>query len=313
LTRRQISFKTIQKAMLRPKAFLTPRDLADAVGASESSLKRWADEGVIRATRTAGGHRRIALAEAIRFVRESRLTIERPELLGFEEVIRTGAAGESGTADALFDAFEQDEWRVARALIVSSFLSGESVAALCDGPIREALRRAGELWQHGQGGIVVEHRAVDVCLQALGTIRASLPPPAADGPVAIGAGAAGDPYLLPSLMASTVLAEAGYRDVNLGPDMPTEPLLVAVERYAPAIVWRTASVPVELEPLLRDLETLADRAAQRGGRLVLGGRGVPAGPFALPAGVHHLGSMGELMGFARGLRAVQAGAEAPRA
>jgi excisionase family DNA binding protein len=50
---------------------LSPRELAAAVGVSESSLKRWADEGRVKVARTAGGHRRIELAEAVRFIRQS--------------------------------------------------------------------------------------------------------------------------------------------------------------------------------------------------------------------------------------------------
>ena len=54
---------------------LSPKELAQAIGVSESSLKRWADEGLLRATRTAGGHRRIPLAEAIRFLRDTQATL----------------------------------------------------------------------------------------------------------------------------------------------------------------------------------------------------------------------------------------------
>ena len=38
---------------------LSPRELAEAVGVSESSLKRWADRGRVHVHRTEGGHRRI--------------------------------------------------------------------------------------------------------------------------------------------------------------------------------------------------------------------------------------------------------------
>jgi len=37
---------------------LSPRELAEALGVSESSLKRWVDAGKIAASRTEGGHRR---------------------------------------------------------------------------------------------------------------------------------------------------------------------------------------------------------------------------------------------------------------
>jgi len=295
----------------RLKAFLTPRDLADALGVSESSLKRWADDGVIRVSRTAGGHRRIALADAIRFARDSGLHIEHPEALGLEEILPGQGASEASTSEALFAAFLRDDWRVARGLIVGAYIAGQAVASICDGPLREALSRAGELWQHGSDGIVVEHRAVDTCLQALSFIRSLIPAAPSDAPVALGAALSGDPYVLPSLSAAVVLAEAGYRDVNLGPTTPTAALASAVDRYAPWLVWRTVSVPTDHETLRRDLAGVLERLAPQG-RVVLGGRGVPSGVFTLSDRVHHLGSMGELAGFARGLLATRAaGATSP--
>lgn len=297
----------------RIKAFLTPKDLAAALGVSESSLKRWADDGAIRVSRTAGGHRRIALADAIRFARESGLQIEHPAALGLEDVLpaRRGTdQGATGTADALYDAFLRDDWRVARGLIVNAYVSGESVATLCDGAVREALGRAGELWQHGSDGIVVEHRAVDTCLQALSFIRSLIPSAPANAPVALGAAFANDPYVLPSLVAAVVLAEAGFRDVNLGPTMPTAALLSAVERYAPALVWRTVSIGADVESLRRDLAAVLEKMPAYGG-IVLGGRGVPAGLLHLPERVHHLGSMSELAGFARGVLAMRAADATP--
>jgi len=288
----------------RGKAFLTPKDLAEALGVSESSLKRWADDGVIRVSRTAGGHRRIALADAVRFVRESGLQIEHPSALGLQEMIPARAAAEPHTGDALFAAFERDDWRFARALIVGGYLAGESVASLCDGPIREALSRAGELWQHGSEGIVIEHRAVDTCLQALSFIRSLIATAGEGAPVALGAAVAADPYVLPSLAAAIVLAEAGFREVNLGPTMPGEALASAVRRYQPWLVWRTASIAIDAEGLRRDLAALLDVLAPPAS-VVLGGRGVPAGPLGMPERVHHLGSMCELAGFARGVRAMR--------
>lgn len=286
----------------KPKAFLTPRDLADALGVSESSLKRWADDGVIPVSRTAGGHRRIAIADAVRFARESGLHVEHPEALGLEEIVPAGAAREGGTSEALFAAFLRDDWRVARGLVVGAYLAGQSVATICDGPIREALGRAGELWQHGSEGIVIEHRAVDTCLQALSFIRSLIPAAASDAPVALGAAVAGDPYVLPSLSAAVVLADAGYRDVNLGPTMPTAALASAAERYAPRLVWRTTSIPTDHETLRRDVAGVLERLAEPA-VLVVGGRGMPPGLFTYSNRVHHLGSMSELAGFARGVRA----------
>ena len=54
---------------------ISPKEFAAAIGSSESSLKRWLDQGVIPCTKTPGGHRRIEVNEAIKYVRASDLTL----------------------------------------------------------------------------------------------------------------------------------------------------------------------------------------------------------------------------------------------
>ena len=46
---------------------LTTRQVAEALSVSESSVKRWCDQGAIPTIRTVGGHRRIPLDGLLRF------------------------------------------------------------------------------------------------------------------------------------------------------------------------------------------------------------------------------------------------------
>src|SRR5215212_8889541 len=87
-----------------PKALLTPKDLADAVGVSESSMRRWIDSGRLRTTRTAGGHRRVEFVEAVRFIRESGTPLVRAEILGLGEIDNLPSKGNLPDDQQLFDA-----------------------------------------------------------------------------------------------------------------------------------------------------------------------------------------------------------------
>ncbi len=282
---------------------LSPKDLAVAIGVSESSLKRWADDGRLQAARTAGGHRRIALPEALRFIRETRATVVRPDVLGLPELaaVQAGRIAPGARASELKAALEASDTTAARALILSMFVGGMSVAALADGPIKSALHDIGEEWKHGSKGILVEHRAVDVCLGAVSVIRSLLPEPPASAPVALGGAPSEDPYILPSLLASIVLWEVGYRSVNLGPDTPTSAIHEGVVAHRPVLVWLSCSAPISRAKFEQVVKGAAPVVQEAGAKLVIGGRSVMTMAPPLPVEAHYALSMSELAAFAKGV------------
>lgn len=286
------------------KPNLSPKDLAQIIGVSESSLKRWVDDGKLTATRTAGGHRRIPLHEAVRFIRETNQRISRPDLLGLTELSTDRITDVmDGSADAaLKDALEEGNADKAKGLILAQYMSTQSVSAVIDGPISFAMNRIGEIWRHEESrGIYVEHRATEIIIETMHQIRATLPPVPDDAPVALGTSVMGDPHSLCSLFAATVLLEGGYRDVNLGADTPTDALLNAIEHYNPRIVWYAATLPDRQEHTMEQV-TLIDRAIRSNGtRLAIGGWGASSLELGELSASHHIKSMTELAAFGRSM------------
>ena len=285
---------------LNAKSLLTPKELADAIGASESSLRRWVDAGDIRIARTAGGHRRIPLAEAIRFIRQMGAPVLRPELLGLGD-FQVGASGVVKQPDeaALFDRLLAGDVQGARALLGGRFLEGQMLSALFDGPVCAALARLGELWRHEERGILIEHRATEICVEGIGMLRGLLPAADGDAPLALGGAPQGDPYQLPTMMVGAVLAEAGFRDVNFGANTPVELLAKeAIDRRA-RLVWVSVSTPHDLDALGALLKMLAVTLEKHGIDLVLGGRHHLECAPRHQRNVHRVGSMRELSEMAR--------------
>lgn len=283
------------------KTLLSPKDLALAIGVSESSLKRWVDDGLIQVFRTAGGHRRIMLPEAIRFVRENHASVVRPDLLGMPELMKVPPDKWGGRVEGsdLLSVLERGDSEAARAMLLSLYLSGRSLAELCDGPIRECMHKLGELWKHDVSGIYIEHRTTDICIQSLSYLRSLIRVPGEDAPVAIGGAVSGDPYILPSLMCALVLADVGFREVNLGPETPIDVLVSAAAHYHPKLVWLSVSIQ-GAPPQVRD-QIVALPARMPGTRVVLGGRGVDALSLPPTKGLRFVSSMGELADMARKL------------
>ena len=286
---------------------LSPKDVADAIGASESSVRRWIDGGQIATSRTAGGHRRVAVEEAIRYARTSGATVVRPDLLGLDlPRTRRERTAAPGDGERLFAALRAGDRAAARAMILGWYLDGRSLPALFDGPVRSAMHAVGELWRHERRGILDEHRATAISLGALAELRALIPPPRADAPVALGAAAPGDPYLIPTTMAGAVLADAGFHGVDFGADTPVELLAAEAAARGARLVWLSISLP-ELPPALRAaVRGLARGVEARGVDVVVGGRCVDAFKLRPSGNLVTVGSMTELAAFARGLRRTRA-------
>ena len=294
------------------KTVLSPKNLAQAIGISESSLKRWADDGQIRVMRTAGGHRRIAMEEAVRFIREIGIPLVQPDALGLGELMGTCEelhATES-CAERLFLHLRAGTVEQARGLIISLYLAGHSVAAIADGPIRLAMQRLGEMWKHDSAGIFLEHRATEICVQAVQHLGLLVQQQAGDL-AAVGGGAVRDPYLLPTLLAAIALKNEGVQAVNLGPNTPFEALHEAVLQHRPALVWLSVSHVEEPRKLEQDLSRFAGSLADAGVMFVLGGQALHKLHVVRGENIHIGQSMAELAAFAKGLRAAQATRNCP--
>jgi methanogenic corrinoid protein MtbC1 len=282
--------------------FLSPKQLAEAIGSSESSLKRWADDGLLEVSRTAGGHRRIALNEAIRYIRDNRLPILKPELLGLSDLAAAPERDPNPYA-ALTHALTEGHAETFRGILISLYLSGHSIAALCDGPIASAMHAVGELWKHGPEGIAIEHRALDLCTQALNQLQSLFPTPPKTAPLALGGAPEGDPYTLPSLMAAAVLGSLKWRTINLGANLPTAALLAAAKQHRPTLVWISCSVEEAAQKNERQLKAAAKSLAQKNIKTLIGGRAWTAPPLDPTLTPVH--TMSEFSAYATGLRAAR--------
>lgn len=288
------------------KESLSPRELGQLVSISQSTIKRWIDDGRIHVVRTAGGHRRIPIEEAVQFIREQGVEAEGLEAMGIApEAAVCSAAGDAAEMERmLYDALIKGEARTARDLIVGRYISGRPMTEIFDGPLRNVLYRMGELWKHDRQGIAVEHRAVDICIQAINQIRQSLPAPAVHAPMAIGGAPEGDPYLIPAMLVATVLTNVGFRVNNLGPNAPMDLFLELASETDASIVYLSMSGRDISQDTADETALLAERLKREtSAKLVVGGQRlnqlkIPSHPNLIACD-----TTAELAAFAKGLAA----------
>lgn len=254
---------------------LSPAELAPIVGVSESTLKRWVDAGLLRAEKTAGGHRKIALSEVLAFLRARGRAAPSLEALGLLADQAT-AEPTAATPDALAQLLLLDDTRVARVMLLNQFRSGRALDDMLDRLVAPAMVRVGTLWAAGTIDVYEEHLATQRAWRILTELRGMLPAPREDAPLALGGAPEGDPYLLPALMAEMTLAELGWRTLNLGPTVPIASLREAVRRHTPRLVWLSVTSMDVKREFFEDYGAFYEAARAAGTSVAIGGQGLTA-------------------------------------
>lgn len=223
------------------KDSVSPKQVARAIGVSESSVKRWCDKNHLPAMLTAGGHRRIAMNDVVQFLKASGHALVEPEVLGLPAI--------TGRTDRVIDrAAEQfkeallagDEMRC-RQIAFDLFLAEHSVSTICDQLIASVFEQVGDLWECGTAEIYQERLGCEITLRLMHELRYVLPTPAAKAPLAIGGAPDGDQYNLATTMVELVLRDKGWRAVSLGDNLPLATMMAAISDQRPKLFWLSIS------------------------------------------------------------------------
>lgn len=254
-----------------PHDLLSPKQVARGIGVSESSLKRWCDSGRIPMARTAGGHRRIRLADVIRFVREERLPLVAPEVLGLPPVTDGAQLGLRRGGERLTDALLNGQEEAARRLLFDLYVAGHSLSVVCDQVIAVAMHEVGRRWECRTADVYQERRSCEIVQQVLAEFRRLLPPTEPDW-TALGGALAGDHYTLPCTMAELVLRDCGWSAMNLGSSIPADSLANAVAMQTPRLFWLSMSHIADESEFVAQFELVAAACRSAGTLLVVGGQ-----------------------------------------
>jgi len=248
--------------------------VAKALGVSVSTVKRWVDDGILAAHKTAGGHRKLLLADVLDLARQGNLPHADLSLLmqprRGDRVLQL-----PDLADQLGQALLAGDRDGVRTLIHGSYRRGVAIEDLADQAIAPAMDRVGKQWEIGRIDVMEEHRATQLCAAALYELKAVLEERAGkDRPRAVGGAAEHDHSALPSLLAQMVLLDAGWDAVNLGAHTPFKSFLKAIDDLRPRLLWLSVSHSVPVEEFVRGYRELYRQAEKAGVAIAIGGRGM---------------------------------------
>lgn len=261
--------------------YLSTAIAARLLGVGPTSVKRWADLGLLRCVRTAGNHRRFTRDEVERFARA---------VQAGQVVLDPDARPEPGpppppaTPDVVVwtdRLLALGPFALHGALLAERQALGSwwSVADV----VGAALAELGSRWECGKVSVIDEHLASERLARGVARCAESLPAPA-NAPLALLAAAAGDEHTLGLALSELVFRESGYDVGWIGRYTPGEHLAAHVRSTPAAIVALSASlVSHDPQALRAAVLPVANACQQVGARLILGGGG--RWPEDLPASV----------------------------
>jgi len=252
---------------------VSPKQVAQAIGVSESSLKRWCDQGVIETVRTVGGHRRLSVSSVIAYLQKTGHTLVAPEILGLPPL--TSGAGQRSLAKAqvaLLEALTQGQHVAARQIVFEAFTAHHPMCVIADELIAPTFHEIGRQWDCGEVAVYEERYASEIITRILWDLRRIHEGPELNSPRAIGGALESDHYSLPNHLAELVLRDAGWDAISLGPHLPVETLELAIQQHQPRLVWLSVSHFQCENKFVADVERLRSAAAAIKAPFVIGGR-----------------------------------------
>lgn len=283
------------------RRYVSPLQVARALGVSETTVKRWVDDNRLPAQRTEGGHRRILVRDVLDYVSQRNWPhVNLPLLLGSQTT--TQSVDVPTLSQRYYDSLVTGDAEQARTILIEAHQAGATVPRLADELISPVMARIGHGWACGELDVYEEHRGSQICLSAIQSLKARLEAggePPEDRPLALGGGPEFDHYLFANLLIELTFRELGWRVVNIGPNTPFSSFRLALVERKPALLWLSVSYIANVEEFVAGYQSLYDQAVQAGSVVSVGGRALTESIRERLNFTHHGDRLGHLVAFAR--------------
>jgi MerR family transcriptional regulator, light-induced transcriptional regulator len=262
------------------KTILSTYDVARLFNVTETTVKRWADEGTLRCQRTPGGHRKFQIKNVIEFAENN--NFEPVGILSLPNADGLGPKIEVAVMNRDYATLSQAYVEKALSpdpLDLYSFFSylyehRVQLWEIYDNVLRPGMREIGDRWAGEELGISQEHRASYETLDALARLQAEIFVKPRTG-YSVLCAAFGEEMHEIGLRCTAFLFEAeGWKTHYLGARSPGSAIHEAVRDLKPTVVALSVTYTSDDTGMFDDLKRIAEAARRSEAQVILGGSGL---------------------------------------
>ena len=250
---------------------LTPKQVARAIGVSESSVKRWCDAGLIESTHTSGGHRRLSLESVQKFLKEKNHLEIDPDIFSLKFSLgKSEYALERGKKNFIEAMLSASEVKM-KQIVLDYLDSGHKLEVIFDQILFAARADVRQLIRERKIESPIDHLGTEICLRLMFELRAGFDPPPSTAPRALTVGLDGSPDPLRIEAAEVLLYLQGWNVRAVGCHIPFQQLETIIREDQPDLIYLDVEEIRNQELFFGALAHLKQTAEEHQVLLFLGG------------------------------------------
>ena len=258
------------------KAILSTSDVARLFSVTETTVKRWADEGTLKCQKTPGGHRKFEIRNVVEFAEENHFDpVGALEIPGGDD---TGSKIQMAVLGREFPVLVAAYLRKALLMEEGGLLSFLSylyqhriqIWEMHDLVIRPAMCEIGDRWSRGEIGVDQEHRASYETLEALAMLQLQIRIKPPSGHSVICATLGEEHHEIGLRCVHYLFESEGWESRYLGSRIPADAINAAIVQWKPAIICLSTTSGDSGE-LQAELRRIVDAARSVDAVLLAGG------------------------------------------
>ena len=248
------------------------KQVAVFLGVNESSVKRWADSGMLGCFKTPGGHRKFKKNDIMLF--SSKYSYELKHNT-FSNQVAVPVQEQSFDFDTINSVLLKKLFTGSDDEILdylySLHLTGLGVTELYDVVVGRTMKMIGDMWRKKDITIEQEHISTNIITKALIRLHGKLDTKPRNGLTAFCGCLEKEFHELPLLSVNNILQYNGWNTVYAGVNLPVKSFISGIETYKPDMVCLSATIIEDKARFEKDVKKIFDASKAAGASFVIGG------------------------------------------